>query len=100
MAEHSTRPLPEGGLTLHYDPAIAQPMQAAPPQDADLSPIWDAIAAPTLVLRGAHSDLLLPETLAMMAGKAETHIVPDCGHAPALMDDATIDVVRRFLAAG
>jgi pimeloyl-ACP methyl ester carboxylesterase len=98
MAETSTRTLPDGKLALHYDPAIAAPMQAAEPQDIDLWPFWNAITAPMLVLRGAESDLLLPETLAQMAGKAAAHVVPDCGHAPAMMDGATIEVVRAFLA--
>ena len=98
MAQTSTRTLPDGKLALHYDPAIAAPMQAAEPQDVDMWPLWNAIAAPTLVLRGADSDLLLPETLTQMAVKATTHIVPECGHAPALMDAPTIATVRAFLA--
>ena len=59
--------------------------------------LWEAIDTPMLVLRGEHSDLLLPETVARMEGKAATHTVADCGHAPALMDAATIGVVRKFL---
>ena len=97
MAETSTRPLAEGRLALHYDPAIAAPMQAAEPQDLDLWPLWDAITAPMLVLRGERSDLLLPETLARMGGKAATHTVADCGHAPALMDATSIKTIREFL---
>ena len=27
----------------------------------------------------------------------ETHVVPRCGHAPMLMDDAQAGVIRRFL---
>jgi hypothetical protein len=50
-----------------------------------------------LVLRGADSDLLLPETLARMSAKAATHVVAETGHAPAMMDDPTIAVVRDFL---
>ena len=99
MAETSTRTLPDGRLALHYDPAIAAPMRAAEPQDVDMWPLWEAIEAPVLVLRGAQSDLLLPETFERMSEKAETHTVPDCGHAPALMDAATIGVVRGFLRA-
>jgi hypothetical protein len=34
-----------------------------------------------------------------MAGKAATHVVPDCGHAPALMDAPTMATVRGFLLA-
>jgi pimeloyl-ACP methyl ester carboxylesterase len=97
MAQTSVRALPNGRLALHYDPAIASPMQAAEPQDIDMSPLWDAITAPMLVLRGAESDLLLPETLTKMAAKAETHVVPECGHAPAIMDAPTIAAVRAFL---
>jgi pimeloyl-ACP methyl ester carboxylesterase len=99
MAEASTRALPDGGLALHYDPAIAAPMQAAEPQDADMWPLWDAISIPTMVLRGAASDLLLPATLERMAGTAETVTVPNCGHAPALMDDETIQRIRAFLSS-
>jgi pimeloyl-ACP methyl ester carboxylesterase len=98
LARTSTRPLPDGTLTLHYDPAIAVPMQAGPVQAIDAWPVWNAITTPMLVLRGADSDLLLPETLTRMAAKAATHVVPDCGHAPALMDTATIAVVREFIS--
>jgi pimeloyl-ACP methyl ester carboxylesterase len=97
LAEHSVRALPAGGLRLHYDPAIASAFGGAAPQDADMWALWEAIDTPMLVLRGADSDLLLPETLARMAAKAATHSVAGCGHAPALMDAATIGVVRRFL---
>ena len=92
-----TRALPDGRSVPHYDPAIAEPMRAGPAQDIDMWSIWDRIELPLLVLRGEASDLLLPETLARMAVKARTHTVPDCGHAPALMDAATIGVVRDFL---
>jgi pimeloyl-ACP methyl ester carboxylesterase len=98
MAATSTRALPDGGLALHYDPAIAAPMQSAEPQDVDMWGLWEAIEVPTLVLRGAESDLLLAETLERMAGKAETVTVAGCGHAPALMDEGTIGVIKAFLS--
>jgi pimeloyl-ACP methyl ester carboxylesterase len=99
MAETSTRATEDGRLVLSYDPGIAAPMQAAEPQDVDMWPLWDAIDTDLLVLRGEASGLLLPETLAKMAGKAATHVVPDCGHAPALMDAPTMATVRGFLLA-
>jgi len=97
MAETSTRALPEGGLALHFDPAIAVPMLAGEPADMDLRVFWNAITCPMLVLRGESSGLLLPETLIEMSAKAATHVVADAGHAPALLDAPTIAVVREFL---
>jgi pimeloyl-ACP methyl ester carboxylesterase len=99
MAETSTRALPDGGLALHFDPAIAVPMLAGEVADMDLSPYWQRVTCPTLVLRGAESGLLLPETLSQMSAKADTHVVPGAAHAPALQDTPTIAVIRQFLRA-
>jgi pimeloyl-ACP methyl ester carboxylesterase len=100
MARHSARPLPNGMLAQNYDPAIGDPIRAEEPKDVDLWPVWDAVAIPSLVLRGESSDLLLPDTLTRMLLRPGTtaHEVSGAGHAPALMDAPTIDVVARFLA--
>jgi pimeloyl-ACP methyl ester carboxylesterase len=98
MAQTSVRALPDGTLRLHYDPAIATPFQSAAPQDVDMWALWDAIEVPMLVLRGEHSDLLLADTFLRMESKATNYTVPDCGHAPALMDARTIGVVREFIS--
>jgi pimeloyl-ACP methyl ester carboxylesterase len=98
MAQHGARRLPNGRLTLHYDPALAEPMKAAPPADTLMWHFWDRITAPMLTLRGKDSDLLSTETLARMQPKTATHTVEDSGHAPAMMDAPTIAVVERFLA--
>ena len=43
-----------------------------PEKDLELWPLWDAIRCPTLVLRGAQSDLLTRETCEQMtAARAE-----------------------------
>ncbi len=97
MAEHGGRRLPNGRLTLHYDPALAVPLRASPVTDTDMWSFWDRITAPMLTLRGESSDLLLPETAERMAAKSAIHVVADAGHAPAMMDAATIGVVRDFL---
>ena len=97
MAEHSVRPLPGGGLALHYDPAMTVPILNTPAQDADMWGLWAQITAPMLAIRGAESDLLLAATLDTMAEKAAVYVVPACGHAPALMDAATIGVIGAFL---
>lgn len=97
MAAASSRAVP-GGVTLHYDPMIGAPIRATEPLDVDLWSYWDKITAPTLTIRGALSDLLLPETLAQMARPgAQSLVLPDVGHAPALMDEATIAAIGRFL---
>jgi pimeloyl-ACP methyl ester carboxylesterase len=99
MARHSSRPLPNGAVTLHYDPAIADPIRAQEPVDVDLMAFWRKIEVPMLTIRGESSDLLLPETLAEMerSGSASL-VVPGAGHAPALMDEKTIAAIRAFLA--
>lgn len=87
---------------LHYDPRIALPLREAEIADVDLWPLWEAVACPTLVLRGAESDLLLPETAAEMCRRgpgAELIEFPGCGHAPALLDPGQIAPVRDWLMA-
>jgi pimeloyl-ACP methyl ester carboxylesterase len=98
MARHSARALPNGAVTLHYDPAIAASFRAREPADVNLMDFWRKIEVPLLTIRGEHSDSLLPETLAEMerSGSARL-IVPGVGHAPALMDEKTIAAIGTFL---
>lgn len=104
LAEHGARRVAEG-WRLHYDPAIGVPFTAKPPEDVVLWPVWDRIACPTLVLRGAESDLLMPETAREMttrgaagaAGQVRLVEIAGCGHAPALMADDQVALVRDFL---
>lgn len=101
LAQHSARPVAGGrAVAMHYDPAIAIPLRATEPAEVELSLYWSAVTAPTLVLRGETSDLLLPETLAQMAQKPGVQVatIPGCGHAPALMDPDQIALVAGFLA--
>ena len=99
MAETSALPSDDGGLRLHYDPAIAIPVLASEPEAMDLAPLWDQVALPTLVLRGETSDLLLAETAAEMAQRpgVQVETIAGCGHAPALMDAGQIGLISRFL---
>ncbi len=98
MARYSAVQGPDG-WRLHYDPAIAVPIRATEPADVDMTLYWNAVQVPTLVLRGAESDLLLPETAAQMATKPGVRVetIPNCGHAPALMDPAQVKLVLDFL---
>jgi pimeloyl-ACP methyl ester carboxylesterase len=99
LAETSSKPRPGGRVALHYDPAIAAPFRGTAPADMDLSPLWAGVTVPVLLLRGAESDLLLPETARAMAQKPGVRLVeiPGCGHAPALMDADQTGLIRDFL---
>lgn len=101
LTEHVVRPLPDGGFRMHYDPKIAEPYNALRPfKDTDLWAAWDAVRAPTLLLRGAESDLLTHETALEMTRrgpKAELVEFPGVGHAPTLLTDAQIAPIREFL---
>ena len=94
----------EGGLEMRYDPAIGDAFRSdAPRGDVDLWPMYDAIACPTLVLRGMASDLLSAATTAQMATRgprAQVAEIPGVGHAPMLMDLDQIGLVSAFLAEG
>jgi pimeloyl-ACP methyl ester carboxylesterase len=101
LTRTNVRPRAEGRWGLAYDPGIAVPFRAAaaPP---DLWGLWDAIRCPTLVLRGAQSDLLSAATAAQMAARGPHPAVIEfdgIGHAPMLLSDDQIDPVVRFLRA-
>jgi pimeloyl-ACP methyl ester carboxylesterase len=91
----------DGSYRFHYDPRIAEPYRAQMPEkDLELWPMYDAVRCPTLVLRGEHSDLLSRETVAQMGArgpKAQVVEIPGVGHAPTLMHDDQIALVREFL---
>lgn len=106
LTEHVVRQAPDGKFDMCYDPGIAEPakktLEMCQGKDLELWPLYDAIRCPTLVLRGAQSDLLLPDTVAKMAGRgprAKVVEIPDVGHAPMLMDASQVAVVREFLLA-
>jgi pimeloyl-ACP methyl ester carboxylesterase len=99
LAEHASRRNNDGSFDLSYDPAIAQAF-AGPLQDVVLWPVWDAVRCPTLVLHGKESDLLLRSTAEEMTRRgpnAQLVEFEGIGHAPALMAEDQIAVVRRFL---
>jgi pimeloyl-ACP methyl ester carboxylesterase len=93
------------GWVLHYDPRIAEPFrsvtsQSAAAGEAALWALYDAIACPTLLTRGAQSDLLTRETAAEMTQRGPRARLVEfsgVGHAPMFFDDDQIGVVREFL---
>jgi pimeloyl-ACP methyl ester carboxylesterase len=99
IAVHVAKQDEQGRWTFRYDPGIAKNFHAAPLAEVDLRPIWNAIHGPVLVIRGESSDLLTAPIMDEMKKRAhtETLVVPDCGHAPMLMDDHQAGAIRRFL---
>ena len=93
------------GFKPRYDPAIAVPVRAMTPAiaaagQAMLWQMYDRVSAPTLLLRGAESDLLSPATAQAMAERgprAQVHEIAGVGHAPTLVQPEQRAVVRRFL---
>jgi len=101
LTESVVRRNADGSLRQHYDPQIGVPFRASMPEkDLELWPLWDAIRCPTLVLRGAQSDLLTRDTCDRMAGRgpqATVMEIPGVGHAPSLLHADQIGIVRDFL---
>ncbi len=100
LTETSTRRLPDGRVTPHYDPAMV--MQFTHHRDEYLQwDDWERLDIPVLCLRGETSDLLLPDVAERMRGTGPCAVVveiKDCGHAPALNTPAQWALVERFLA--
>jgi pimeloyl-ACP methyl ester carboxylesterase len=102
LAENVVRRHAEGGWRMRYDPAIAAAFNSREAdKDVELWPVYDSIRCQTLVLRGEHSDLLTSATARAMrerGPRARIVELPGVGHAPSLIDDRQIALVREFLA--
>ena len=79
---------------------FALPFQNGPINDILLWDDYDRIRCPTLLLRGAESDLLLRETALKMTQRGPKATMVEfagVGHVPTLMAQDQIKVVRDFL---
>lgn len=101
LTESSVMQCSDGRWRFRYDPKIAEPFKAAfVDQDINLWPVYQAISCPTLVIRGAESDLLTRETWQTMADcgpQAKLAEIAGVGHAPMFQSEEQIDIVRDFL---
>ncbi len=99
MADTSMRRRDDGLITVHYDPQIASQFTIHR-SDLDCWPQWDAIEAPTLLLRGEQSDVL-PKTIARemttRGPKPELVEFSGYGHAPTMTTNKEISLLRDFL---
>ena len=95
----------DGMWIRHYDLNLGMAMQAINPDLANAMQVmmwaaYDAITCPTLLLRGAESDLLLPDTAIQMTKRgpmAKLIEFENVGHAPTLVHEDQIEPVRKFL---
>jgi pimeloyl-ACP methyl ester carboxylesterase len=102
LTRHTVVRRDDGTWRLHYDPRIAEPFRQMPPEAPPLWPLYDRIACPTWVVRGAESDLLSEATADEMTRRgprAHRVDVAGVGHAPTFIPDDQIAIVERFLAA-
>jgi pimeloyl-ACP methyl ester carboxylesterase len=102
LAVTTSRQTSEGKWQLRYDPGIAVPFRNTASAGGDLWPVWDAIRCPALLLRGAQSDLLSPETAAAMRSRGPAPRMVEfagVGHAPMLLSRDQIEPVVAFLDA-
>ncbi len=100
LTESSTRRLPDGRVTPHYDPAMVMQFSHHPNDNLQWD-AWDTLSLPVLCLRGETSDLLLADTAEAMRSRGPRAVVvtiPGCGHAPALNTPAQYALVERFFA--
>ncbi|MNK40885.1 Non-heme chloroperoxidase [compost metagenome] len=105
FARRTFREGTEGAPVLDYDPDISAPIKAAGAKALipNLWPYFRALARkkPTLLLRGATSDLLSPAIVARMRKAAPSMAyaeVPGVGHAPMLDEAEARAAIFEFLA--
>ncbi|WP_136418176.1 alpha/beta hydrolase [Herbaspirillum sp. ST 5-3] len=95
----------DGQWIRNYDPGLASTIKAPTPEsirqmETVLWAMYDAISCPTLVVRGAQSDLLTHETAQAMTSrgpKAKLVEIPGVGHAPTFVHADQINFVKEFL---
>ncbi len=103
LARHSVTEAKGGIWRKLCDPEITAAFRPGLFFNLSLWSYWDTIRCPTLVLRGAASDLLLPSTandMTRRGPRADLVEFPNCGHAPALMDELQISAVVNWLKPG
>ena len=102
LAEHVVRENTDGSLRMHYDPSISVAFTIQQPDhDLEQWDLYERIRCPTMVLRGEQSDLLTRDTANEMARRgprANVAEIAGVGHAPTLIHEDQIQLVREFLS--
>jgi pimeloyl-ACP methyl ester carboxylesterase len=101
---HGVKPLPDGGFTWKYDKGLRDLVRSGRWSDPiDLWPPWRALTCPTVVVRGAESDILTADMAAKMIEaqpKARLVDVDGAGHTvPGDQPAVFLKVLAEFLEA-
>lgn len=103
MAKRLCRLNAAGRIVYDYDSKIAEPLRL-PNGEAGFD-MWSTLdrfrAVPTLLIRGALSDILSPATARRMSERLpdmEVVTVPAVGHAPTLDEPECVEAIDRLLA--
>jgi pimeloyl-ACP methyl ester carboxylesterase len=96
---HGLKRLPDGGLTWKYAKGLRDMMRAGRRDAVDLWEPLPRIPCPTLIVRGADSDILSAEVAKKMAGHlAEGRLVEIAGAGHTVPADRPEDFVRQVRA--
>jgi pimeloyl-ACP methyl ester carboxylesterase len=101
MAWRAYRTMDDGKPALDMDPRIGDAVREVGPQVGDPWQLFDALAEiPTLVLRGALSDILSPEILQKMHERKPDLLseeIADRGHVPLLNEPVALAAIDAFI---
>jgi pimeloyl-ACP methyl ester carboxylesterase len=93
----------KGHLLLNYDPALGKTLEGVDFTDP-MPDMWTQFEAlrhiPLMIIRGETSDLLSPQTFALMQQKhpnCRAYTVRGQGHAPLLLDEASLNQIKSFI---
>ena len=96
----SVKPAPDGALQWKMDPNVRRPLRGGTAQQRfDLWVPYARIACPTLIVRGADSDVLDRGTASRMCKvlkRAKVVEVPGVGHAPSLTEPESLGAIKEF----
>jgi pimeloyl-ACP methyl ester carboxylesterase len=100
---HNLRPDGKGGLTYKWDKALRDGTASRDDHSpAERWAAWRAVRVPTLLVRGAESDILAAGTAEQMVAEnpnATLAVIDDCGHSITLdRPESLVEVLRPWLA--
>ncbi|MBM3138989.1 MAG: alpha/beta hydrolase [Chloroflexi bacterium] len=103
----SLRPTDGGGYTWDFDPIFRDPAARPPEPDPGqrrLSDLWDCVdrvQCPTMIVRGAETDMLTPEAIQRLHRRipgSRVSLIEDAGHAVPTDQPGALSLnVREFL---